>query len=41
MNGQSVGTGKLFSNGMQWPHDPAGGADEVAGCTCYVVVESN
>ncbi len=34
MHGQTVPLGKPFSNGMDGPGDPAGGADEVAGCTC-------
>jgi HK97 family phage portal protein len=34
MNGETVGIGELFSNGMNAPGDPAGGADEVAGCNC-------
>jgi len=36
MGGATVGIRELFSNGMMWPGDPAGGADEVAGCTCSV-----
>jgi hypothetical protein len=34
MNGETVGIHDLFSNGMNAPGDPAGGADEVAGCNC-------
>jgi len=34
MDGETVGINELFSNGMNAPGDPAGGADEVAGCTC-------
>jgi HK97 family phage portal protein len=34
MNGETVGLSETFSNGMEWPGDPAGGADEVAGCLC-------
>jgi hypothetical protein len=34
MNGETVGIDDLFSNGMNMPGDPAGGADEVAGCNC-------
>jgi hypothetical protein len=34
MNGETVGIGDRFSNGMNAPGDPAGGADEVAGCNC-------
>jgi len=36
MNGETVGIEETFSNGMAWPGDPAGGADEVAGCMCGV-----
>lgn len=36
MNGETVGIGDLFSNGMNAPGDPAGGPDEVAGCNCVL-----
>jgi len=36
VDGETVGIGELFSLGMIWPGDPAGGVDEVAGCTCSV-----
>ena len=36
MNGETVGIGELFSNGMKWPGDPAGGADNNANCKCSV-----
>jgi len=36
MNGETVGIDETFSNGMNMPGDPSGGADEVAGCTCDV-----
>ena len=36
MNGETVGIRDLFSNGMRWPGDPAGGADNNAGCQCSV-----
>ncbi len=36
VNGETVGIGQRFSNGMRWPGDPAGGADNVAGCQCSV-----
>jgi HK97 family phage portal protein len=39
MNGETVGIEEPFSNGMNWPGDPVGGADEVAGCTCNVTVD--
>jgi HK97 family phage portal protein len=32
--GQTVPLGKPFSNGMDGPGDPVGGADELAGCNC-------
>jgi len=34
MSGETVGLSDNFSNGMAWPGDPVGGADEVAGCQC-------
>lgn len=34
LSGQTVPLGRPFSNGMDGPGDPAGGADEVAGCNC-------
>lgn len=34
LNGQIVGINETFSNGMKWPGDPAGGADNNAGCKC-------
>ncbi|KQY58322.1 hypothetical protein ASD11_01255 [Aeromicrobium sp. Root495] len=34
MAGETVPIGEKFSNGMDWPGDPGGGADEVAGCLC-------
>jgi len=37
MDGISVSVGQLFPNGMRWPGDPAGGAEEVANCACSVV----
>lgn len=36
MAGETVGLYEEFSNGMQWPGDPSGGADEVANCACSV-----
>jgi hypothetical protein len=36
MNGETVPIGDKFSNGMNWPGDPRGGPDEVAGCECSV-----
>ena len=37
MNGETVGIGDLFSNGMRWPGDPAGGAENNSNCECSVV----
>ena len=36
MNGETVGIGERFSNGMKWPGDPAGGAENNANCMCSV-----
>jgi hypothetical protein len=40
MNGETVRIHDLFSNGMNAPGDPAGGADEVAGCNCSLSFEA-
>ncbi len=32
---QSVGLSELFSNGLAYPGDPAGGASETANCRCW------
>ncbi len=34
LDGEEVGIGETFSNGGQWPGDPALGIDETAGCLC-------
>jgi hypothetical protein len=34
MDGESVPLEEAFSNGLRFPGDPEGDADEVAGCTC-------
>lgn len=34
LNGERVGLADTFSNGMRWPGDPAGGAEQVANCVC-------
>jgi hypothetical protein len=34
MSGASAPLGGVFSNGMKWPGDPVGGAEEVANCQC-------
>lgn len=36
MDGETVGAGELFSNGLRWPGDPTGGADQNAECGCTV-----
>lgn len=37
MNGETVPLFANFSNGMKWPGDPAGGAENNAHCQCRVV----
>ena len=39
MNGETVPTGSLFSNGLTWPGDPSRGPDECAGCNCSINIE--
>lgn len=41
LNGQTVGMGKKFSNGMRWPADGTAGlgADQIANCECSVVFQ--
>lgn len=39
MDGERVGIDDVFTNGMRWPGDAGGGVDEVAGCTCGLVIE--
>ena len=36
MDGETVGVRDSFSNGMRWPGDPAGGAENNANCGCSV-----
>jgi HK97 family phage portal protein len=36
LDGETVGIRDLFSNGMRWPGDPAGGAENNANCQCGV-----
>jgi len=36
LDGETVGIEQVFSNGMRWPGDPAGGADNNANCQCSV-----
>jgi hypothetical protein len=37
LNGVTVGLHERFPNGMLWPGDPVGGADNNANCQCSVV----
>ncbi|HEX8511091.1 MAG TPA: hypothetical protein VF635_16540 [Propionibacteriaceae bacterium] len=39
MNGQTVDIRSAFSNGMDVPGDPDGGADDVANCRCSVTFD--
>lgn len=39
MHGERADLGDLFSNGMEWPGDPAGGADNNSNCRCSVRIE--
>lgn len=39
MRGERTKIGEAFSNGMQWPGDPAGGADELSQCRCSLAFE--
>lgn len=36
LNGVTVPIGDPFPNGLMWPGDAAGGADELAGCECAI-----
>lgn len=36
MDGETVGIRDLFSNGMRWPGDPAGGVENNSNCQCSV-----
>jgi hypothetical protein len=36
LSGTTVGIKSLFPNGMMWPGDPAGGADNNSNCSCSV-----
>ena len=36
IDGQTVGIHDTFGNGLRWPGDSQGSADETAGCTCSV-----
>lgn len=39
VDGETVPLGEAFSNGLQYPGDPAGSADETAGCQCQLGFE--
>jgi hypothetical protein len=39
MNGETVPLSENFSNGLAWPGDPSGGAEEVANCHCSVIYD--
>jgi HK97 family phage portal protein len=36
LNGATVGIRERFANGLRWPGDPDGSADELAGCDCTI-----
>jgi hypothetical protein len=36
MNGETVGIRDVFSNGLRWPGDPLGGAEQTVHCMCSV-----
>lgn len=36
MDGETVGLTELFSNGLRWPGDPSGSAEDNAQCNCIV-----
>lgn len=36
LDGETAALGQPFSNGMGYPGDPAGGADQAAGCQCVL-----
>lgn len=38
MDGETVALSEDFSNGMAWPGDARGGADQVAGCNCSLSI---
>lgn len=38
MDGETVDVGQSFSNGLDYPHDPTGDPNEVAGCMCTMDV---
>lgn len=40
VNGETVKLSETFSNSLMWPGDSAGGADEVANCSCELVINA-
>ena len=38
MNGETVALDEKFSNGLMWPGDPEGDANEVAECRCSLTI---
>lgn len=41
LNGMTVPLHESFPGGLRWPGDADGGVDEVAGCTCSLVINRN
>lgn len=41
MSGETVGINDVFSNGLRWPGDPSGTADENANCHCRLEYSFN
>lgn len=39
LDGESVPIESVFSNGLNWPGDSTGSADQTAGCTCFLAFE--
>jgi hypothetical protein len=39
LDGEAVLIGETFSNGLAWPGDSTGSADQTAGCTCFLAFE--
>ena len=39
IDGQTINIGSRFSNGLEYPNDPAGPAEEVINCRCVVIPE--
>lgn len=41
VDGETVALSETFSNGLMWPGDSAGGAEEVANCNCELEINAN